>query len=131
MAGTLIEAVTDYHNTEFSQNPSFQTIHPDFNPLWKDVATIEQRVYGQGEAALSVARAAVRVKAGLASRRGPEYVGFFLGTPGTGKTEMGAAIGDLYWGPEGETHVKIINCAAFYGEHTVSKLVGAATGYLG
>lgn len=130
MSGPIIER-DGFYNEDFSRNPTFQSVHPNLDPLLDAVSTLEERVVGQREAATSVARAVIRVRAGFVSPRRPEYVGIFLGTPGTGKTEMGNAISYLYWRSDWEKHRKIVNCAAFHSEHSTARLVGSPTGYIG
>lgn len=126
-----IEVATHFSNDYFQTDPNFTVVRPDWGQLHKAVEVIEETVFGQDKAAMAVAGAVMRVKAGFNAPGRPEFVGIFLGTPGCGKTEMGRAIAKLYYPDEWENHLKIVSLANFHSEHSVSRLVGAPTGYVG
>ncbi len=109
-------------------DPNLQRVYPKLEPLNDAVRTIEKRVFGQTQAAQAVAEAAIRVRAGMVFPGRPEFAGIFAGPPGVGKSEMGGAVAELYWGSNWEAHYKKIPCAIFNSEYAINYLTGSAPG---
>lgn len=128
----VVRSLTDVTGTDFTDGSQFCEIKPNWTYLDAAVSLIDECVYDQPEAALAVARASIRVKAGIAAGGRPEFVGLFLGAPGCGKTEMGRAIAQLYYGQnDWEKHFKLVSSSNFSSEHTITRLTGSPTGYIG
>lgn len=91
--------------------------------------TLERRVIGQKEAINLVANAVRRSRAGLQDKHRPMGSFLFLGTTGVGKTELAKAITHLLF--DDEQMMIRIDMSEFQEKHTVSRLIGAAPGYIG
>lgn len=92
-------------------------------------AALEQRVIGQKEAINLVANAVRRSRAGLQDKHRPMGSFLFLGTTGVGKTELAKAVTHLLF--DDEQMMIRIDMSEFQEKHTVSRLIGAAPGYIG
>jgi ATP-dependent Clp protease ATP-binding subunit ClpC len=90
---------------------------------------LRERVKGQDEAVLTVAKAVRRARAGLGDPRRPNGAFIFLGPTGVGKTELVRALAEFMFGTE-EAMVKI-DMSEFMERHSVARLVGAPPGYIG
>ncbi|MDR0524323.1 MAG: ATP-dependent chaperone ClpB [Spirochaetaceae bacterium] len=90
---------------------------------------IEQRVVGQDEAALAVADAIRRNKAGLSDGARPLGSFLFLGPTGVGKTELAKTLADLLFNDE--RSLTRIDMSEYGEKHSVSRLIGAPPGYVG
>jgi ATP-dependent Clp protease ATP-binding subunit ClpC len=92
-------------------------------------AQIHERVVGQDEAVDAVARAVRRARAGLGDPNRPVGSFLFLGPTGVGKTELARALAETLFGDE-DAMVRL-DMSEFQERHSVSRLVGAPTGYVG
>ena len=90
---------------------------------------IHQRIVGQDEAIVTVAKAVRRARAGLQDPRRPIGVFIFLGPTGVGKTELVRALAEFMFGNE-DALIRL-DMSEFMERHTVSRLVGAPPGYIG
>ena len=90
---------------------------------------LSERVKGQEEAVVTVAKAVRRARAGLGDPRRPNGAFIFLGPTGVGKTELVRALAEFMFGTE-ESMVKI-DMSEFMERHSVARLVGAPPGYIG
>ena len=91
--------------------------------------TLHRRVIGQDEAVSAVARAIRRARAGLKDPKRPIGSFLFLGPSGVGKTELCRALGEAMFGDENA--VIRIDMSEYMEKFTVSRLIGAAPGYVG
>ncbi len=91
--------------------------------------TLHQRVIGQEEAVSAVARAIRRARAGLKDPKRPIGSFLFLGPTGVGKTELCRALGEAMFGDENA--VVRVDMSEYMEKFTVSRLIGAAPGYVG
>ncbi len=91
--------------------------------------SLHKRLIGQEEAVSAVARAIRRARAGLKDPRRPIGSFLFLGPTGVGKTELCRALGEAMFGDENA--VIRIDMSEFMEKFTVSRLIGAAPGYVG
>ena len=90
---------------------------------------IHNRIVGQHEALVSVAKAVRRARAGLKDPRHPIGVFLFLGPTGVGKTELVRALSEFMFGSE-DTMIRL-DMSEFQERHTVARLIGAPPGYVG
>jgi ATP-dependent Clp protease ATP-binding subunit ClpC len=90
---------------------------------------LHQRVVGQQEAVVAVARAIRRARSGLASPDRPIASLVFSGPTGVGKTELSKALAVALFGSE-EAMIRL-DMSEFMESHTVSKLIGAPPGFVG
>jgi ATP-dependent Clp protease ATP-binding subunit ClpC len=109
--------------------PVMQIAEEESSRLLKMEDALRERVKGQDEAILTVAKAVRRARAGLGDPRRPNGVFIFLGPTGVGKTELVRALAEFMFGTE-ETMVKI-DMSEFMERHSVARLVGAPPGYIG
>ncbi|WP_290033865.1 ATP-dependent chaperone ClpB [Ligilactobacillus cholophilus] len=91
--------------------------------------TLHKRVIGQDEAVDAVANAVLRSRAGLQDPSKPLGSFMFLGPTGVGKTELAKALADDLF--DSEKHMIRIDMSEYMEKASVSRLVGAAPGYVG
>merc|ERR1719333_1418476 len=91
--------------------------------------TLHERVIGQNEAVMAVAKAVRRTRAGLKNPNRPIASFIFCGPTGVGKTELCKALATAYFGKE-ESMIRL-DMSEFMERHTVSKLIGSPPGYVG
>lgn len=102
------------------------------NPVLERQAELEKVVFGQGAAANKVARAVVRMEAGMQDPKRPIGVFLFIGPTGVGKTEMARAIAGMWFdNPEDESVFLKLDMSEFSEPHSVSRLIGSPPGYVG
>jgi ATP-dependent Clp protease ATP-binding subunit ClpB len=90
---------------------------------------LHERVVGQDEAVTAVTNAVLRSRAGLQDPARPLGSFLFLGPTGVGKTELAKALAeDLF---DAEDHMVRIDMSEYMEKYAVSRLVGAAPGYVG
>src|SRR5580765_2319213 len=109
--------------------PVMQIAEEESSRLLKMEDALRERVKGQDEAILTVAKAVRRARAGLGDPRRPNGAFIFLGPTGVGKTELVRALSEFMFGTE-ESMVKI-DMSEFMERHSVARLVGAPPGYIG
>ncbi len=90
---------------------------------------LHERIVGQQEPIVALAKAVRRARAGLKDPRRPIGVFMFLGPTGVGKTELARALADFMFGSD-ENMVRL-DMSEFMERHTVARLVGAPPGYVG
>jgi len=90
---------------------------------------LHERVIGQEEAIVVIAKAVRRARAGLKDPRRPIGSFIFLGPTGVGKTELARALAEFMFGSE-ESLIRI-DMSEFMERHSVARLVGAPPGYVG
>lgn len=90
---------------------------------------LHERVIGQDQAVDAVTDAVLRARAGLQDPNRPLGSFLFLGPTGVGKTELAKALAeDLF---DSERHMVRIDMSEYMEKYSVSRLVGAAPGYVG
>ncbi len=109
--------------------PVTQIAEEESARLLKMEDALRDRVKGQDEAVVTVAKAVRRARAGLGDPRRPNGAFIFLGPTGVGKTELVRALAEFMFGTE-ESMVKI-DMSEFMERHSVARLVGAPPGYIG
>lgn len=90
---------------------------------------LAQSVVGQDEALRAIARAIKRNKAGLSDGNRPIGSFLFLGPTGVGKTESAKALARFLF--DSEKNLIRFDMSEYMQKHEVSRLVGAAPGYVG
>lgn len=90
---------------------------------------LHERIVGQEEAIVTIAKAVRRARAGLKDPRRPIGNFVFLGPTGVGKTELARALAKFMFGSE-DSMVRI-DMSEFMEKFAVSRLVGAPPGYVG
>jgi len=90
---------------------------------------LNKDVVGQSKATHAVARAIKRNKAGLSSGNSPIGSFLFLGPTGVGKTQTAKTLAKFLF--DSEDAMIRIDMSEYMEKHAVSRLVGAAPGYVG
>lgn len=88
-----------------------------------------QRVIGQKEAIAAVSDAVRRSRAGISDPNRPTGSFLFLGPTGVGKTELAKALADFLF--DDEKAMVRIDMSEYMEKASVSRLIGAAPGYVG
>ena len=90
---------------------------------------LHQSVIGQDEAVVKVAEAIMRSKAGIKDPDKPIGSFLFLGPTGVGKTELAKALARALF--DDERNMVRIDMSEYMEKYSVSRLIGAAPGYVG
>ncbi|MGP1910425.1 ATP-dependent protease ATP-binding subunit ClpC [Metabacillus sp. JX24] len=90
---------------------------------------LHNRVIGQDEAVVAVAKAVRRARAGLKDPKRPIGSFVFLGPTGVGKTELARALAESIFGDE-DAMIRI-DMSEYMEKHSTSRLVGSPPGYVG
>ena len=90
---------------------------------------LHQKVVGQDEAIVSVAKAVRRARSGFKDPRRPIGAFLFLGPTGVGKTYLVRALSEFMFGSE-DSMIRL-DMSEFMERHSVARLVGAPPGYVG
>lgn len=90
---------------------------------------LEKRVIGQDEALIQISNSILRSRAGLNDQNKPIGSFLFLGPTGVGKTEVAKALAEQLF--DSERQIVRIDMSEYMEKANVSRLVGAAPGYVG
>ena len=90
---------------------------------------LSKRVIGQKEAIAAVSDAVRRSRAGISDPNRPTGSFLFLGPTGVGKTELAKALADFLF--DDEKAMVRIDMSEYMEKASVSRLIGAAPGYIG
>lgn len=91
--------------------------------------TLEKRVIGQDNAITLVSNAILRQRAGIQNPNRPIGSFLFLGPTGVGKTEVAKALAETLF--DNENSIIRIDMSEYMEKYSVSRLIGAAPGYVG
>lgn len=91
--------------------------------------TLRTRVIGQDNALESVAKAIRRSRIGIHNPKKPMGTFMFLGPTGVGKTELAKAISEIVF--KSEDNLIRIDMSEYMDKMNVSRLIGAAPGFIG
>ncbi|MDY6094238.1 MAG: AAA family ATPase [Candidatus Enteromonas sp.] len=91
--------------------------------------TLKKRVIGQDEAIRLVSNAILRQRAGIKNPNRPIGSFLFLGPTGVGKTEVSKALAEALF--DNENNIIRIDMSEYMEKYSVSRLIGAAPGYVG
>ncbi|KAJ6476464.1 P-loop containing nucleoside triphosphate hydrolase protein [Mycena vitilis] len=92
--------------------------------------TLRARVVGQDHAVAAISDAVRISRAGLQAPNRPVASFLLLGPTGVGKTELCKALAGFLFNDEKRGLINI-NMSEFHDRHTISRLIGAAPGYVG
>ena len=90
---------------------------------------LHERVIGQDQAISAVSDAIIRARSGLKDASKPIGSFIFLGPTGVGKTELAKALSEAMF--DDENHMIRIDMSEYMEKYSVSRLIGAAPGYVG
>ena len=90
---------------------------------------LHKRVIGQEEGVAAVSDAVIRARAGLNNPNRPIGTFIFMGPTGVGKTELAKALTEALF--DTERNLIRIDMSEYMEKYQVSRLVGAAPGYVG
>lgn len=90
---------------------------------------LHERVIGQDEAVESVSDAIIRARSGLKDINKPIGSFIFLGPTGVGKTELAKSLAEAMF--DSEKNMIRIDMSEYMEKYSVSRLIGAAPGYVG
>ncbi|MDY6391992.1 MAG: AAA family ATPase [Bacilli bacterium] len=91
--------------------------------------TLRCRVIGQDDAIELVSNAILRQRAGIKNPNRPIGSFLFLGPTGVGKTEVSKALAEALF--DDENNIIRIDMSEYMEKYSVSRLIGAAPGYVG
>ena len=91
--------------------------------------TLKKRVIGQDEALELVSNAIIRQRAGIKDQNKPIGSFMCLGPTGVGKTEVARSLAEALF--DSESHIIRIDMSEYMERYSVSRLIGAAPGYIG
>ncbi|PIO83499.1 ATP-dependent chaperone ClpB [Loigolactobacillus backii] len=109
--------------------PVAKLVQGERTKLLKLGESLHKRVVGQNEAVDAVTDAVLRSRAGLQDPNRPLGSFLFLGPTGVGKTELAKALAENLF--DSEDHMVRIDMSEYMEKESVSRLVGAAPGYVG
>lgn len=127
------ESVTDKEIAEVISRmtgiPISKLVEGEREKLLHLADNLHKRVIGQDEAVDAVSDAVLRSRAGLQNPNKPLGSFLFLGPTGVGKTELAKALAENLF--DSESHMVRIDMSEYMEKYSVSRLVGAAPGYIG
>lgn len=127
------ESVTDKEIAEVISRmtgiPISKLVEGEREKLLHLADNLHKRVIGQDEAVDAVSDAVLRSRAGLQNPNKPLGSFLFLGPTGVGKTELAKALAENLF--DSESHMVRIDMSEYMEKYSVSRLVGAAPGYVG
>ncbi|EKM81533.1 hypothetical protein AGABI1DRAFT_125912 [Agaricus bisporus var. burnettii JB137-S8] len=91
---------------------------------------LKKRVVGQDHVVTAISDAVRISRAGLQAPNRPVASFLFMGPTGVGKTELCKALAAFLFNDE-QRGLITINMSEFHDRHTISRLIGAAPGYVG
>ena len=91
--------------------------------------TLHERVIGQHDAVVAIAKAIRRARVGLKSPNRPIGSFIFCGPTGVGKTELAKALAEAVFGSE--DNMIRVDMSEFMEKHSTAKLIGSPPGYVG
>ncbi len=130
---SIKEEVTDEDVADVVSNwtgiPVSKLVEGEREKILKLPEKLHQRVIGQEVAIKSVSDAIIRARSGLKDINKPIGSFIFLGPTGVGKTELAKALTEAMF--DDEKHMIRIDMSEYMEKYSVSRLIGAAPGYIG
>jgi ATP-dependent Clp protease ATP-binding subunit ClpB len=132
--GTLLKNCVDEDSiakiiSRWTGVPISKMLQSEKEKVLKVEEVLKEDVKGQDRAIKAVSRAIKRNKAGLSSDSRPIGSFMFLGPTGVGKTESAKTLAKFLF--DSDKSMVRIDMSEFMEKHSVSKLIGAAPGYVG
>ncbi|MDY0116398.1 MAG: AAA family ATPase [Sulfurimonadaceae bacterium] len=132
--GTLLKNSVDEEMiasivSRWTQIPVTKMLQGEKEKILNIEAELNKEVVGQSKATHAVSRAIKRNKAGLSSDNTPIGSFLFLGPTGVGKTQTAKTLARFLF--DSEDAMIRIDMSEYMEKHAVSRLVGAAPGYVG
>jgi len=133
-AGTLLKNSVDEEAiasiiSRWTNIPVTKMLQEDKEKILHVEDELNKTVVGQEKATHAVARAIKRNKAGLSDGNSPIGSFLFLGPTGVGKTQTAKTLANFLF--DSEDAMIRIDMSEYMEKHSVSRLVGAAPGYVG
>ena len=129
----LSEVVDDDKVTEiiarWTKIPVSKLMQGDREKLLNLKETLQKRVIGQDQALELVSNAIIRQRAGIKDQNRPIGSFMCLGPTGVGKTEVARSLAEALF--DSENHIIRIDMSEYMERYSVSRLIGAAPGYIG
>ena len=129
----LSEVVDDDKVTEiiarWTKIPVSKLMQGDREKLLNLKGTLQKRVIGQDQALELVSNAIIRQRAGIKDQNRPIGSFMCLGPTGVGKTEVANSLAEALF--DSENHIIRIDMSEYMERYSVSRLIGAAPGYIG
>lgn len=131
--GSIKEEVTDEDVADVVSNwtniPVNKLVESERSKILQLPDKLHQRVIGQEEAIQAVSNAIIRARSGLKSQNRPIGSFIFLGPTGVGKTELAKSLTEAMF--DDERNMVRIDMSEYMEKYSVSRLIGAAPGYVG
>ncbi len=130
---SIKEVVTDEDVADVVSNwtgiPVSKLVESEREKILSLPEKLHQRVIGQDQAVEAVSDAIIRARSGLKDASKPIGSFIFLGPTGVGKTELAKALSEAMF--DDENHMLRIDMSEYMEKYSVSRLIGAAPGYVG
>ncbi|MDD7305560.1 MAG: ATP-dependent chaperone ClpB [Peptoniphilaceae bacterium] len=131
--GSIKEEVTEEDVADVVSNwtniPVSKLVETERQRILNLPEKLHQRVVGQDQAVTAVSDAIIRARSGLKDERRPIGSFIFLGPTGVGKTELAKALTEAMF--DSENNMIRIDMSEYMEKYSVSRLIGAAPGYVG
>lgn len=109
--------------------PVTKLVESERDKLLRLDEVLHQRVIGQDEAVDAIAESILRARSGLKDENRPIGSFIFLGPTGVGKTELAKALTEAMF--DNDKNIIRIDMSEYMEKYSVSRLIGAAPGYIG
>lgn len=130
----MIDEVVDDSNvaeivSSWTSIPVTKLNNSESNKILNLENELKKRVIGQDEAIQKVSDAIIRSRAGINDANRPIGSFMFLGPTGVGKTEISKALAEQLF--DSENQIVRIDMSEYMEKYSISRLIGAAPGYVG
>ena len=115
--------------SQATQIPVSKLVKGDREKILSLKETLSKRVIGQDNALELVSDAIIRQRAGIKDENKPIGSFLFLGPTGVGKTEVCKSLAEALF--DSEQHIVRFDMSEYMEQYSVSRLIGAAPGYVG
>lgn len=115
--------------SRWTQIPVTKMLQSEKEKILGVESVLRESVVGQDEALKAIARAIKRNKAGLSDSNRPIGSFLFLGPTGVGKTQSAKALAKFLF--DSDKNLIRFDMSEYMQKHEVSRLIGAAPGYVG
>ena len=109
--------------------PVNKLVETERDKLLRLADELHKRVIGQDEAVTAISESILRARSGLKDENRPIGSFIFLGPTGVGKTELAKALTESMF--DNDKNVIRIDMSEYMEKYSVSRLIGAAPGYIG